>query len=84
MDTNWHFIEATYDKVNLKMFVDLVEKASTAETGDATRSSNLRLGITGTDVAAFDGIIGEVFCCNPIPSLAQRTQTYLATKWRYQ
>ena len=83
IDTNWHFVEVSYDKVNLKMFVDLVEKASTAETGNAQRDGNVRLGEAAAGTGDYNGMIGEVFGYNPIPTLARRTLNYLATKWRY-
>ena len=64
IDTDWHYVAATYDGSVMKIYVDGVYLASKNTTGNLRSSSaDLKIG-SQTTTSKFDGIIDEVLLYN--------------------
>ncbi|KAF0131594.1 MAG: hypothetical protein FD155_118 [Bacteroidetes bacterium] len=64
IDTDWHHLVATYDGSNLKIFIDGIEKATTATSGNLNHNtSTITIGSLDTQ-SYFSGLIDEVMIFN--------------------
>ena len=80
----WYHTALTYDKVNLKLFLDAQEDGSTAYTTALTSGVHaVRIG-EYRDGNNINALIGEVRIYNRTLTPLEIQRNYLATKWRYR
>jgi hypothetical protein len=61
LDTNWHYVAATYDNATAKIYLDGVLKSSVNSTVQLTTSTgSLVIGRTTDNVRIFGGVLDEV------------------------
>lgn len=82
----WYYVATTYDKSNLILSVNGIQKAITAAAGDITRYTQIVLIGSRSPAPAnpWKGTIGEVFIYNRALTPLEIQHNYIATRWRYR
>lgn len=82
----WYYLATTYDKSNLILFVNGIQKAITTAAGDITRYTQSVLVGSRSPAPAnpWNGTIGEVFIYSRVLTPVEIQHNYIATRWRYR
>jgi hypothetical protein len=80
----WQHVVGTYNKVNMRLFVDLREATPAAYTSSlAVNNTPLYIGsLNGSNPT--EGLVGEARLYNRPLNPQEIQHNYLATKWRYK
>ena len=84
--STFYFVEGIVEAGgNVQTFVNLVGGTAVSNSiVDSTNTANIGIGHRILSVATYaNAVIGDVWLRSAIPSLSERTNTYLRTKWRY-
>ncbi len=76
-DTQWVFVAATYDGVNMKIYIDGIFDTSVGETGNIRVNTDpVHIGIRGGGALPFNGDISSIMIWNRALSAQEVSQLY--------